>query len=389
MYDTKDERTQSMIAGIVCYSIIGTLIGVIFSLLFINFDKSWKKIISYLIGIGGTGGIIVFLNDFFEIDSQQMKFLTITSLYLMFLISFCVMMAIMCKLIKDKDDADILRIRDILLGQKSYIDKYYRERANEINKKLNIDKLMAREKEISEKEYRLNEKTCRLEREEEKINKLGKKHLKMQLPEKAKITLTRDHIDVMPSYFKDIINCVIEIKENEKNYLAHQENDITSFKGYLFSIAVSISSYVFNGNSTEIRIHFRYYDKNENGYTKLIAIIGKNIVDDDMTFIPYDKDNMILKSYDCKRALIKSINNTHDFLSNNYRVWKDYLTYTFHNIDIEGKPLLSFGISVKNEKRYEKTFHFLNYLKFEDYLQEVIINANRNKKIEDILYGGK
>ena len=64
------------------------------------------------------------------------------------------------------------------------------------------------------------------------------------------------------------------------------------------------------------------------------------------------------------------------------------MTYTFHNIEIEGKPLLSFGVSVKNEKRYEKTFYFLNYLKFEDYLQEIIVNANQNRKIEDILYGG-
>lgn len=377
-----------MIAGIFCYSIIGIVIGVIFSLLFINFDKSWKKITSSFVSVGGTCGIIVYAGDFFGIKEQQMKFWTASFLYIMFLISFAFMMFIMCKLIKDKDDADILRIRDILLGQKSYIDKYYEERAKEIDEKLNIDNLNKIAEELRAKENSLQERIDYIEKEEEKINELGRKKLRIQLPENANVTLTKDYIEVMPSYFKDIINCIIDIKFNEKNYLENGINDFNSFRGYLISIALSISSYVFNGNSSEIRIHFRYYDKNKNGYVKLIAIIGKRIVETDMTFIPYDKDNMILKSYECKRALIKSINSTHDYQCNNHKVWKDYLTYTFHNLETDGKPFLSFGISVKNEKRYEKVFYFLNYLKFEEYLQEFIVNVNDSCGIEQILYGG-
>ncbi len=192
----------------------------------------------------------------------------------------------------------------------------------------------------------------------------------------------------MPSYFKDIVNCIIEIKSNERDYLESGNKDFKAFRGYLISIALSISSYIFNGNSSEIRIHFRYYDKNRNGYAKLIAIIGKKIVENEMTFIPYEKDNMILKSYDCKRALIKSVNSTHDYQSHNHKVWKDYLTYTFQGLEIDKKPVLSFGISVKNEKRYEKVFHFINYLKFEEYLEEIIDNANSICKIEELLYGG-
>lgn len=377
-----------MIAATVCYSIIGIVMGVIFSLLFITFDKSWKKITSAFIGVGGTGGIIVYAGNFFEINEQQMKFWTVSSLCIMFLISFASMMFIMCKLIKDKDDDDILRIRDILLGQKSYIDKYYEKRAKEIDEKLNINDLTKMSEELCAKEKTLQERAEYIEKEEEKINELGRKKIRFQLPENANITLTKDYIDVMPSHFKDIINCIIEIKFNERNYLENGINDFNSFRGYLISIALSISSYIFNGNSSEIRIHFRYYDKTKNGYVKLIAIIGKKIVETEMTFIPYDKDNMISKSYECKRALIKSINSTHDYRCNNYKVWKDYLTYTFHNLETSGKPFLSFGISVKNEKRYEKVFHFLNYLKFEEYLQELIINVNDICEIEQILYGG-
>ena len=42
-------------------------------------------------------------------------------------------MVIMCKIMKDKDDKDVLRIRDIILGQKKYIEKYYQKREEEIN----------------------------------------------------------------------------------------------------------------------------------------------------------------------------------------------------------------------------------------------------------------
>ena len=119
-----------------------------------------------------------------------------------------------------------------------------------------------------------------------------------------------------------------------------------------------------------------------------MAIIGETIVSKPMTFIPYSDDSMIKRSYECKRALIKSINIDHDYRSNNYTVWQDYMTYTFYNFKIQDKPYLSFGISVKNEARYKKLFHFLNYFKLEIYLQENIEKLNEYVSIENILYGG-
>lgn len=133
-------------AAITCYAVIGGAIGSVFALLFINFDKSWKKILSFIFGIGGSSGLIFVCADYFEITEQNMKFWTTTSLFLTLLVSFIIMMILMCKLIKDKDDNDILRIRDILLGQKSYIDKYYEKRTKEIDNKLQIPLLEERER---------------------------------------------------------------------------------------------------------------------------------------------------------------------------------------------------------------------------------------------------
>lgn len=42
---------------------------------------------------------------------------------------------------KDRDDGDILRIRDIILGQKNYIETYYKKREKEIDDKLNVTAL--------------------------------------------------------------------------------------------------------------------------------------------------------------------------------------------------------------------------------------------------------
>ena len=42
-----------VIAASICYAVIGGVIGSIFAILFINFDKAWKKILSFLFGIGG------------------------------------------------------------------------------------------------------------------------------------------------------------------------------------------------------------------------------------------------------------------------------------------------------------------------------------------------
>lgn len=53
---------------------------------------------------------------------------------------------------KDKDNNDVLRIRDIILGQKNYIDTYYKLRQQEIDDKLNYKILKQREEELAQKE---------------------------------------------------------------------------------------------------------------------------------------------------------------------------------------------------------------------------------------------
>lgn len=336
---------------------------------------------------GNIGGMFI-LDNIFQIENIEIRLVSIAACIFSFLIFTLIMLVVCSFLIHDRDNRDIIRLRDILLGQYSWINAYYENRKAEIDEHLNVAALEARENNIAQKENELSEKQRYIEDEIEKLNSLGKSKLKMFLPEKANVAITKEYIDVMPSFFKDVINCISEMNYYETNALQNQEMNIIAFKAYLMSIATTISSNTFNSNSTDIRIHFRFYNKEKNGYEKLIAIIGKKIEESELTFIPYTQDNMIRKSYECKRALIRSINNDHDFQSHNYRIWKDYLTYTFYNLEVQQIPILSFGISVKNDTRYRKTFYFLNYIKFEEYLQEKIETINSQFKIEQILYGG-
>lgn len=380
-------------SGILCFLLIGCFIGIIFTLLLVNFDSKWKLLLESAFGLGGSGISITYLFKLFKISNQIQMFNTTIFFIIGFIVTTILSLMIMCHLIKDKDDADVLRIRDILLGQKSYINKYYQQRMDEIDKKLGIPILEARERNISEREHILEEQEKHILDEQQKIDLLGQKKLKLELPEKANIILTKDYINVMPSYIRDIFHCINNINDFTKLFLSElsekQPIDMTKLKSFFISIALYISNEIFGGNPYDVRVHFRYYNKSKHGYEKLIAIMGDKILSKEMTFIPYDDDSMIKKSYECKRALIKSINVTHDYKSNNNTTWQDYMTYTFYNLKTDDKPYLSFGISVKNSERYKKLFYFINFFMLENYLQDNIEQLNEYVNIEEIIYGGE
>lgn len=315
-----------------------------------------------------------------------MKFICMFTLYLSFIISFLISMYIMCIIIKDKDDIDALRIRDIILGQKSYINEYYDKRCKELNKKLNIENLEKREAEILKKEQSINDKEIYLNQEFQKLQKLGNKKIKLQLPENSDIIITNEFLRTMPSYIRDLSKCINDIEKFTIQYIKENKQiDIIKFNSYLTSICLSISEYIFGGGSQDVRIHFRILDEHTNLYEKLIATIGNQLTPRKMTSIPYN-NSMIERSDICKRALIKSINSDYDFSSNNNTTWKDYMTFSFYGIRHKNMPILSFGISVKNEERFKQLFYFLIFFRIEECLEDNLEKINDTFLIESIFY---
>ena len=117
----------------------------------------------------------------------------------------------------------------------------------------------------------------------------------------------------------------------------------------------------------------------------MVAIIGSKLTNRKMTPIPYN-NSMIERSDICKRALIKSINSQYDFSSNNNTIWKDYMTFSFFGLRHNNMPILSFGISVKNEERFRQLFYFLNFFRVEECLEENLEKINDAFDIESIIY---
>lgn len=375
-----------MIAGIICYAIIGLVIGVIFSLLFITFDSSWKKIVTSMMGLGGTTGIISYMNDFYEIKKQEMKFWTTTFLYIMFLTSFFIMMLIMCKLIKDKDDKDILRIRDILLGQKSYINKYYEKREKEIDSRLGIPMLEKREENVRQKEIALENKEKNLKEEKEEIDKLGENKLSINIPYNNKIILTKELLESMPEYIYGLGKFIVDLQVNTetKCNTIQSKNDFITF---LYLISTFIIKDIFETSSDSIRIHFRYFNEITNCYEALTVINGKEVITKKLTPIPYN-NSLIQKSYECKRALIKSVNADFDYQANNYTVWQDYMAYAFYNFTKNEIPVLTFGISVKNKTIHKNIFYFLSYFNLEQYLEDAFVKVNEVFNLKKLTENG-
>ena len=162
------------------------------------------------------------------------------------------------------------------------------------------------------------------------------------------------------------------------------EIDSEVLQAALANICMSVMTFLF-GNSTQVRVHFRIYNVNTDYYELIVGMEGKEFIDY-LTPIPY-KDSMIEKSDLCHQALIKSLNSgSTKYNGNNSTIWKDYMTYSFYNIRHNDRPILSFGISVKNERRFKNQFYFLNFVKFEDYLNDNLTELNRITPIEKIMF---
>ena len=367
---------------------IGLRFGVIFSIYYVRSDAEWKKILSLILSLGTSGGSFWGVYSAFGITDSDMVFTSVGCFCLAFLFAFFGCLFIMCKIMKDKDNNDVLRIRDIILGQKNYIDTYYKMRQQEIDDKLDYKILKQREDELSKNEQLYEANLSILKKDKDDFEKLTQDKLKIKLPEKKNLLVTDEFLDLFPSYVYDLGAFVQAINAETDIFISeHKTIDSKDFSAYLLVLSIHIAEHFFSKNSKEVRVHFRYYDEVKNGFAKLVCMTAGKEYKQNLTFIPYDKANMIIKSFECKRALIRSHNVKYDYVGNNSTIWTDYMTGTFYNIKKDDKPCLSFGISVKNSTKFRNLFNFLNYCKFETYLQEVIERVNLHCSIETILYG--
>ena len=376
------------VASILVHALFGVILAFLFTLLYIKAERKWSIIIDFLlIGSGGNVGAIFILDTLFDLQDTALRMYSIAALIAFFILATIGFMALLAYIVNDNDT---LLPRDIILGKSSWIDKYYDKRAKEVDEKFNINELEEREAKITRKEEALDEREKFIKQEFQKLDELSNKKLRLNMPEKRTIVLKPDFLESMPSYMNDMVKCINNINACTNSLLAKNpaEINITILRSYFLSIATAICGDMFGQTTRQVRVHFRVYDIANDGYTKFVAVSGRKIITQEMTVIPFAVDNMIDRSYKCKRALIKSINEAHDYKSRNYMIWTDYMTYTFYGLELENKPFLSFGISIKDATRYRDILRFLNYFRLESFLQDSVEQVNEHVNIANILYGG-
>ncbi len=255
-------------------------------------------------GQGGNVGSIFLLDNWIKPNDAVIRMYSVGSCIMSFLVVTFILLIVFSFIIKDRDDKDVIRLRDIMLGQTSWINKYYERRSREIDNGLNISALENKAADLDKRENNVVEKERYIQEEQEKLFQLANRKLRLNLPENANVILSKEYIEAMPSYISDIIRCTNDVNACTDMILNKSKEalDITSIKSYFISLATYISCDIFGGNTPDVRVHFRIYNIEKNGYAKLVAVIGKNIVNKDLTVIPYDNDSMIKKSYECRRA---------------------------------------------------------------------------------------
>ena len=186
----------------ICFGSIsmGLFIGLIFTLLYVSLDATWKKFITFFLTTGTSGAGVWLIYDRLKITDINTIFISVGCICVSCLIFFVIFMLLMCKIIKDNDNENTLRVRDILLGQKAYITNYYESRNKEIDAKLNNPLLEERERILSQNEQKYTEKNELLEKEIEEFDKITEKKLRIHLPEKKNLVVTKECIELFPSF---------------------------------------------------------------------------------------------------------------------------------------------------------------------------------------------
>ena len=205
------EESDMLRAAIIAHATLGAFLAFFFILYYVKGDGKWKVLFEAIIGIGGNAGIVFTLDRIISIKDDIIRMYSVASCFFAFLLVTAILLIVVSFLIKDHDGRDIIRLRDILLGQYSFINEYYKKRSAEIDDKLSIKKLEARETAVSRREAELESERRYISGELEKIEKLGKNKLKFKLPENKNITVNQEYIETMPSYIADTFTCISDI----------------------------------------------------------------------------------------------------------------------------------------------------------------------------------
>lgn len=357
----------NLVIQIILFFLVGGIIGFFGTLLFFRLDQGWKQI---LLGAGSTlsaGGAGYVFITYLSISQEDISLLLLV-LVLGLVISVFFAFSRLCTLLKNQSGKNVIRILDIVLGYDGFLKDYYESRKRDIDKDLDLEELEKRKVELEGKEKYLLELQRRIQ--EQKGDSL-----RLELPEHSEVPLTNSFIRKIPLY----VNHVCQFRSNVdklttdfcEKFTEVKQYNAECLKGYFVGIGMYVANDLFGTSNADVRTHFRIL-QNEN-YVQYTVVLGNKISDDKLTDIPKGK-SMIDKSFELRKSLVASLNPESNY--DTKTKWEDFMTITYYNLDKDGEPFLSMGISIKYAEQFREMLYFLNYYQIEECLHVYVKRIN-------------
>ena len=111
-----------------------------------------------------------------------------------------------------------------------------------------------------------NVKKEQLENDKADFEKLTSSKLRIKLPESKNLVVTKEFLDLFPSYVDVFSSFINGVREETKLFLSNytpigEKMNIEDFKAFLYIITIQVFEHLFSKNSRDVRVHFRYYNE--------------------------------------------------------------------------------------------------------------------------------
>ena len=368
---------------IFAFILIGAVTGVGSALMILRFDANWLKALSLSGGAGILIGEFLAFAELLNITAENRSTMLV-SILLSWLLVFSGVLIVLLQSFKRQETNYKIQTWEILLGDKKAIDQYYNSKKEEISRKVegdyNFNKLKELKDSIDNQKKEIESEKVYLKSLKADVEEFIEKKHTIEIPKDFKFPIKNDFFSLLPRYIKSISEFEHQLSSFTESFVKQVNNeknrptDERLLKTYLNGISYYIGQYLFDWR--DVRVHFRTYNSETNSYEKYIAVhrAGEDYLEN-LTAIPADL-GLIALATELKRSIVYSANRKFAFDTGNNHIWKDYITMVFEKLHIDGKPVLSLGISVKHHIDHKEMLYFLSYIQIEQVIQENLLKID-------------
>ena len=409
---------EEIILNVSMMILIGFIIGGFFCLLFFQTDNKWVQMGETLIGIGGGNYVfekIVIITKITDKIGIRYSFL---GGYLGIVLGFVIGVIFIRNILRNQKDPIPLRMMDLIFHYSKALEQYYDMRKKNIDKQTEKEneKLKNEQKEYENKNKILIEKEKKLvliEELKEKLQRIqtleknfyenkeyyynsikdiGEKNICYSIPVDKYLFIDSYFIKDSISYVEqfsifsgrislltdETIKQIEILKKDGDNSSQKKEKIKSTILGYLTGTCQMIVDILFD-RSSKVRISYRCL--NNNNY-ECIVVFKKGISCDSINYrvlnpIPVDSNNMIKKSYEQKKPIIKNYNNEYHYQTDTKEEYDNYWTAAFYEMNKYKIAFLSMNISIIDEKTCGTRLTATSIFRLDKTIQKELLKINK------------